>query len=458
MKMKKKYFVGMALIASLAFSSCDNEVIYVQGDGNGQTEDVQLITLQVDNGGDGLTTRAGRPLYSSEAKQTIDKVRLWICDNNGSDNQGKVVLVKDFDNWMGTNGDGVTDASSSDYANGRQAELKLTGDYKLANGNYKVYALGYHSTSDYTDVSLQAITNLQVGSKYTENTVLALKSEATNAEEIFAGSAEFTISDEALKQTVVLNRQVAGAYIYVKDIPYYADAKYLKLVASTGNNSLVLGNFASVDIANNGNNTSTNVVNGTSAKSGEYVISEIDLTQWFGTLADSDGDGLVDNTNWTNAIDKADEGSKTTTFEKGSVFGGAFVIPFQKGSAQTLKLVLSTKSGAAEDGSSVKMSWNINLPTKDLATSLTAWNGGAFAAVSPYSETQNVYSILRNHLYSVGKRNLDNPGSGTDPEPKPNEPTPDPTPDDDPESLNNKKVLTLIVNDNWEVIHDMELD
>lgn len=322
-----------------------------------------------------------------------------------------------------------------------------------------MYALGYHSTSDYTDASLQTITNLQAGSTYTENTVLALKSGVANAEEIFAGSAEFTISDEVLKQTVVLNRQVAGAYIYVKDIPYFADAKYLKLVASTGNNSLVLGNFANEDITGNGNNTSTNVVNGTSAKTGEYVISEIDLTQWFGTLEDGDGDGLVDKTNWTNAIDKANDGSKTTTFEKGSVFGGAFVIPFQKVvSKQTLKLVLSTKSGAAEDGSSVKMSWNINLPTKDLATSLTTWNGGAFAAVDSYSETQTVYSILRNHLYSVGKRNLDDPGSGTDPEPKPDEPDPDPTPDDDPESLNNKKVLTLIVNDNWEVIHDMELE
>lgn len=450
MKMKKKYFVGMALIASLAFSSCDNEVIYVQGDGNGQTEDVQLITLQVDNGGDGLTTRAGRPLYSSEAKQTIDKVRLWICDNNASTAQGKVVLIKDFNDWMGASGS----ASSSDYANGRQAELKLTGNDKLPNGKYKVYALGYHSTSDYTDASLQTITNLQLGSTYTENTVLALKSGVANAEEIFAGSAEFTISDEALKQTVVLNRQVAGAYIYVKDIPYFAGAQYLKLVASTGNNSLVLGNFANTDITGNGNNTSTNVVNGTSAKTGEYVISEIDLTNWFGTLADTNPeDGLVDKAAWTNPLKQGSGAGASPTFQQGSVFGGAFVIPFQKvESNQTLKLVLSTKSGAAEDGSSVKMSWNINLPTKDLATSLTAWNGGAFAAVSPYSETQNVYSILRNHLYSVGKRNLDDPGSGTDPDPD------GPDDKDDPESLNNKKVLTLIVNDNWEVIHDMELD
>lgn len=77
--MKKNYLFGMALMASLAFFSCTNEVIYVHdGESSEQVSDEQIITLQVSNGGDGLTTRAGRPLYSSEAKQTIDYVRLWI--------------------------------------------------------------------------------------------------------------------------------------------------------------------------------------------------------------------------------------------------------------------------------------------------------------------------------------------------------------------------------------------
>ena len=46
---------------------------------------------------------------------------------------------------------------------------------------------------------------------------------------------------------------------------------------------------------------------------------------------------------------------------------------------------------------------------------------------------------------------MDDPGTGTDPEPGIDE-------DDDPISLNNKHELELIVNDNWEAIHDMELD
>lgn len=58
--MRKNYLLGMALIASLSFYSCDKEVIYVQ-DGNGVesvTDGAQIITLQVENGGDGLATRA----------------------------------------------------------------------------------------------------------------------------------------------------------------------------------------------------------------------------------------------------------------------------------------------------------------------------------------------------------------------------------------------------------------
>ena len=54
--MKKNYLLGMALIASLSFYSCDKEVVYVQ-DGNGVesvADGAQIITLQVENGGDGL--------------------------------------------------------------------------------------------------------------------------------------------------------------------------------------------------------------------------------------------------------------------------------------------------------------------------------------------------------------------------------------------------------------------
>ena len=62
---------------------------------------------------------------------------------------------------------------------------------------------------------------------------------------------------------------------------------------------------------------------------------------------------------------------------------------------------------------------------------------------------------MRNHLYGIGTRmndQADPEHPGTDPEPDTEDP------DDKPESLKNKQELTLQVNDNWEVIHGMELE
>ena len=282
-------------------------------------------------------------------------------------------------------------------------------------------------------------------------------------EEIFAGqkSSLSVTSGKGFRESIVLNRQVAGAFAYVKDIPYFANAKYLKLVSSAQNQSLVLGNFNSVDLANNGSNTGTNVkyvVNGTSGKSGSetYEICTIDLTKWFKEIKDSDGDGLIDVTNWTNPL--RPEGSPTAgtypTFQKGSAFGGEFVIPFAHvDSKQTLTLQLTNEEGT------VLGSWNINLAATDtqLSNTITCWNSeNTDWSTSLASETQKVYSLVRNHLYGIGTRmndQADSENPGTDPDP---DPTPDP--DDDPESLNNKQELTLRVNDNWEVIHGMELE
>lgn len=452
--MKKNYLLGMALMASLSFYSCDKEVVYVQ-DGNGVesvTDGAQIITLQVENGGDGLATRAGRPLYSAEAKQTIENVKLWICDGAGN-----VKYVKEISDWN-------TDDVSTVYTtggHGRQTTIELKDADKLAAGSYKIYAVGYSSNSDYT---LDAVTSVAKEGTFNENMVLPIKEEATNkiGEEIFAGQMELTVTTgKGFKKPVVLNRQVAGAFAYVKDIPYMAGAKYLKLVASAQNQSLVLGNFNSVDLTGNGSENTGNVkyvVNGTSGKSGSdtYVISTIDLNEWFGeTLADTNNDNLVDATNWKNPYSSIGEGHPT--FQKGSVFGGEFVIPFAHvDGKQTLTLQLTNAGG------DVLRSWKVNLGSSDeqLKQTITCWNNSEAKdwSTSLSGESSSTYSLVRNHLYGIGTRmndEADPEKPGVDPDP---DPTPDPTDPDKPESLNNKQELVLKVNDNWEVIHGMELD
>ena len=457
LSMKKNYLLGMALIASLSFYSCDKEVVYVQ-DGNGVesvADGAQIITLQVENGGDGLATRAGRPLFSAEAKQTIENVKLWICDNTGK----KVVYVKEISNW---NTDGSTVYTTGGH--GRQTTIELKDADKLAAGTYQIYAVGYSATSDYDLTKVTEVKKTEEGEgKYTfsENMVLPIKGDATNkiGEEIFAGQMELTVEQgKGFKKPIVLNRQVAGAFAYVKDIPYMEGAKYLKLVASAQNQSLVLGNFNSFDLTGNGSGNGKNVkyvVNGTNGKSGSdtCVISTIDLNKWFTAIKDEDGDNLIDaGKNWKNPHRPSGSPAAGTypTFQKGSAFGGEFVIPFAHvDGKQTLTLQLTNAGGK------VLRSWKVNLGSTDvqLNQTITYWNSNWDSTITDTSA--NTYSLVRNHLYGIGTRMNDDPGKGTDPDP---DPDPEPTDPDQPESLNNKQELVLKVNDNWEVIHGMELD
>lgn len=450
--MKKNYLLGMALIASLSFNSCTKEIVYVQ-DGTGVesvADGAQIITLQVENGGDGLATRAGRPLYSAEAKQTIENVKLWICDNDG-----KVVYVKEISEWN----DNKVSTVYTTGGHGRQTTIELTDADKLAAGTYKIYAVGYSNNSDYT---LDAVTSVAKEGTFKENMVLPIKDGATNkiGEEIFAGQMGLTVEQgKGFKEPVVLNRQVVGAFAYVKDIPFMEGARYLKLMASAQNESLVLGNFNSFDLTGNGSGNGENVkyvVNGTSGKSDgdyAYVISTIDLNEWFTTIKDEDGDNLIDaGDNWKNPYSSIGEGHPT--FQKGSAFGGEFVIPFAHvDGKQTLTLQLTNAGG------DVLRSWKVNLGSSDeqLKQTITCWNNSEAKdwSTSLSGESSSTYSLVRNHLYGIGTRMNDE----ADPEQPGVDPDPDPEdPDDKPESLNNKQELVLKVNDNWEVIHGMELD
>ena len=450
--MNKKYLLEMALMASMAFYSCTEEKIYVQGgEGSEQVaEDVQTITLQVENSGDGLTTRAGRPLYSAEAKQTIENVKVIVC--NGT----SVVYTKDFANWNTNN----TSTAYTSGGHGREATIKLEGDEKLGQGSYTVYAIGYHTGSGYEDnaeTTLNSVmTNITKGKTFNADMVLKYTG-SSNAEEIFAGSAELSISDKkAGSATVILNRQVAGAFVYLKDIPYFEGATKIELVASTTNDQLVLGQFANTNFTSNGGNSVTmNVINGWNSDSGwtlgkakETVIATITLSEWFNNgIKDDDTNGLIDTDNWKNPYTEDNH----PTFQKGSVFAGTFLIPFAKvESTQTLKLVM-------KNGTDNQLAfWNVNLSsTGQNYSNLFTWNGSDWGTGATEALNKNYYSIVRNHLYGIGTRmndQADPEKPGTDPEPGTEDP------DDKPESLNNKQELILQVNDNWEVIHGMELE
>ena len=432
--MKKSYLFSAFAAGMVMLSACSNDGDLTGGDESNDA--VQEIVLQVANAGDGMQTRAGRPLLSSEAKQTIENVKVIICDEDNN-----IVKEKTYTHWN-------EDTDSKVYgkdggAHGREATLTYTGDDKLPNGTYTIYAFGYSNNSDYANLTTE-MNKLTKNAKFSENTILNLK-DGVKGEEIFAGStAQFEINDnqKGFTQTVVLNRQVAGTFGYFDKIPYVAGATKLQLVASNGNTGLVLGGFNSLDLTGNGSGNGTNVkyvVNGTTAATNNVVYT-INLKDWFTDVKDDDHDGLIDDTNWAKPA-----GYTKATFANGSVFGGTFLIPFAKvASANTFVLQLT------DDANKVLKSWAVKLPSTDGQLSeytLSSWNSATsvFANTPNTKDVADKYSVVRNHLYGIGKRSLDKPTTpGTDP--------------DKPEPLNKKQELTLRVNDNWEVIHQMELE
>ena len=429
--MKKSLLFSFMVAGLVMMSSCTKEkVIVIGGD---DSNAAQQIVLQVANTGDGLQTRAGRPLYSSEAKQTIENVKVIICKDN------VVKYVTTVENW---------NTKSTEYTtggHGRMTTIEIPKDERLnEDGVYTVYAFGYHTGTAYENLNT-AIAEIATGSTFDANTVLKIAA-GVRGEEIFAGSITFELKKEiGFKRPVVLNRQVAGTFGYFEAVPYFEGATKLQLVAPQRNTNLVLGEFANFDLLSNGKNDGhiNYVVNGT-GKASDNVIYEIELSKWFKELKDDNKDGLIDYdaANWKNPY------TGNANFKTGSVFGGTFLIPFAKvGEEKTFVLKLT-------DNTDHKYAtWTVKLPTTDKQTAeytLKSWETNSFVSAS-CTDKVATYNVVRNHLYGIGERALDNPEN-------PDKPTPDPSNPDKPEPLNKKQELTLRVNDNWEVIHKMEIE
>lgn len=450
--MKKSMFFALAA-SCLLFSACSSDDAVVSTEG--QNEAVQQIVLQVASSGDGLTTRAGRPLYSSQALQTIQNVCVVIYKDDAT----KTIVKKVKKDWT----------KSSTYDNhGRQLTLTFKGANRLEEGNYKVMAVGYSTNSGY-NYSLDVTSETALTGSYTDLTA-TLKEGKKDAEEVFAGDADLKIgtdqkitnltSGEEDGLDVTLHRQVAGSFGYFCDIPAKVGdktAKTLRLVVRGKNDKLTFNNFNSsftaagatgstIKYCVNGS-TSTGAALTTDAKfkdgSNGYVLYSINLDDWYKN-GDTNHDGLLtEEDGWTHA-----DIFKKTTLVKGSVFGSNFVIPFAlTHEKSTMELQLLDAAG------DIIKTWTVSIPAKDVNRDAT--NGNVA------DESASIFNVVRNHMYNLGVK----PSNGGKTDPDPGNPDPDPKPDPDPdkpdpdkpEDLSKSQNLILKVNDNWEAIHQMEL-
>ncbi|WP_444355378.1 hypothetical protein [Prevotellamassilia timonensis] len=440
----KKYFISGAMLAGLmSLAACSNDEGVV-ADNNGAE---QQFTITLASSGDRATRAAAdRTLESEAAGQRIEKVTLVVR----SQDDNKVVYTYTLDNWNGT--------ATNDDTNGHGKKLTFTipkAD-KLGEGKYVVTAVGYNE-GNYT-------LSLPNKGDVVDKNITATTPTGAEAKEVFAGEKKFNVTaDKKIEGTdaskpiqsvdVTLHRQVAGAYGYFTSIPVKigkTEVASIRMVSRSKNTVLTFGSFNSsftttdayVMYMVNGSVPATKTakfLNGDEAN----VLFSAKITDWFPN-GDDNKDGVYDknDSNWEKP------NGYTGSYLKGSVFASNFIVPFSATQGKsTLELQLLDATG------NVLYAWPVKLDASNdqigkMGETASADLFGAGTAMG-FAETADVFSLFRNHIYSIGIHKQDT--STTDPE------TPVPG-TDQPTDLSKIQNVVIRVNDNWEALHHMSID
>lgn len=434
----KKYFISGAMLAGLmSLAACSNDEGVV-ADNNGAE---QQFTITLASSGDRATRAAAdRTLESEAAGQSIEKVTLVVRSQDDGADKNKVVYIHTLDNWNGT----ATNYDTNGH--GKKLTFTIPKADKLGAGSYVVTAVGYNE-GNY---------NLKWPAKgdVLDKNITATTQADAEAKEVFAGEQQFSVKDGKIKGTdasvdVTLHRQVAGAYGYFTSIPAkigVTDVASIRMVSRSKNTVLTFGSFnrsftttdANVMYMVNGSVPATKTakfLNGDEAN----VLFSAKITDWFPN-GDENNDGVYDkkDTNWTNPY--------TGSYLKGSVFASNFIVPFSATQGKsTLELQLLDATG------NVLYAWPVKLDASNDQIGKTGETASANLSdpitTMGFAETADVFSLFRNHIYSIGihKQGTTNPDKT---EPGTDEPT----------DLSKIQNVVIRVNDNWEALHHMSID
>lgn len=436
----KKYFISGAMLAGLmSLAACSNDEGVV-ADNNGAE---QQITITLASSGDRATRAAAdRTLESEAAGQSIEKVTLVVR----SQDDNKVVYTYTLDNWNGT----ATNYDTNGH--GKKLTFTIPKADKLGEGKYVVTAVGYNE-GNYT-------LSLPNKGDVVDKNITATTPTGAEAKEVFAGEQKFNVTaDKKIEGTdaskpiqsvdVTLHRQVAGAYGYFTSIPAKigdTEVASIRMVSRSKNTVLTFGSFnssftttdANVMYMVNGSVPATKTakfLNGDEAN----VLFSAKIADWF-PGGDENNDGVYDkkDTNWTQHY--------TGSYLKGSVFASNFIVPFSATQGKsTLELQLLDATGNVLYAWPVKLdASNAQVGKKGETASANLFGAGTAMG---FAETADVFSLFRNHIYSIGihKQGTTNPDK-TDPG------------TDEPTDLSKIQNVVIRVNDNWEALHHMSID
>ena len=505
MRRRNIKLMGWLFVSALA--ACTSETPN-PADGGNTAEDTQKLVINLSDGGDRLTTRAGRPLQSSEPGQWVQHVTLYVT------NEQDIVLQKEIDEHVWAN--------AVDYSNGKQLEIafRASDGEQLPENEYTVYAVAFSNSTDYSilpapksETKINAINNGSIDNDkvktfdFQNEFSAILNSGVADAEEIFAGVATIvsTIDSDgkpcltaksadddtpAGNAVITLNRQVAGTIGYFTNIPASVNGvspTHIRLVASNRNNTVGFFNMLSREtVTSQNDNSQTYVVNGTTTGSTDYemvdfyntpgnkgyVVYEINLEDFFPYMktrdngfagCDLDADGYVGYKD-IEAINNPPTGIIMPTLEqywtnpgnteihpqslvKGSVYGSGFMIPFRwKEMYNTFELQLLGKGSSGEDV--FLKAWNVKINENQLnKKDVPSVSTGVIVTVEGDKST-SCFNVYRNHMYSVGIKKTDGNGQND---------YDSPTEDDKPADLSHEIELLITISTQWKSSDNMTL-
>lgn len=300
----------MAILACglLTFSACSNDDAFNEDETNvtaGETRNVELTFNFSVNSGE--QTRGGRPLYSSEALQQVNAMKVYVFKESGSE----YVYSEE-----------ITDEGnfgfSNNFAQGTESHSYTLTD-KLADGTYKFLAVGYED--GYT-TTFKALTMTSNVTKLSD--LLLELNNGQNADEVFSGVSDaVTVSatSTSFNVGVELNRVVAGILGYFKNVPYQIEK----------DGEMVQVKHVLVNV----------IKKGTSAKLADRTANGVDDNKY--TIIDIDMNGYLQDgdNNWYAVSAKSGD---VATVEN-SVLQGAYSLPIAAVTDNTtLEVVLTGES------------------------------------------------------------------------------------------------------------------
>lgn len=301
----------MAILACglLTFSACSNDDAFNEDETSvnaGETRDVELAFNFSVNSGE--QTRGGRPLYSSEALQQVNAMKVYVFKKSDADFVYSEEIT-DEGNFGFNNSTAVGEESHS-----------YTLTQKLGDGTYKFLAVGYEEGYNTTFKALTMTPNTT-----TLSGLLLELNEGQNADEVFSGVSDpVTVSatSTSFNVGVKLNRVVAGILGYFKNVPYQIEHE--------GN--MVQVKHVLVNVIKKGTSAKLADRTANGVDGSKYTIIDIDMSSYT-----KDGDN-----NWYAVAAKSDGNVATVA---NSVLKGAYSLPIAAvASSNTLEVVLTGES------------------------------------------------------------------------------------------------------------------